>query len=91
MQIYELKLKKKPENGEFIVIWDDDIPITVEPDKWNKCYESSYKKFKSRKDIVFKKLGTDKLLEVEHSMPQNRQVRENVAMAQYKRNFKQEQ
>ena len=83
--VYEVKAKKQFKDREFILIWNKDESATVEFDKWNRCSDNMHKKFKDRKDLVFKKAGDvmDELNEM--SIPMNRGERENLSMARFKR------
>ena len=83
--IYEVKAKKQFKDREFILLWDNDESATVEFDNWNRCSDNIYKKFKNRKDLVFKEAGEvmDELNQM--SIPMNRGERENLSMARFKR------
>jgi hypothetical protein len=85
--MYEIKLKKELTDRDFIVIWLNDESATVEFDKWNRCPKSIFEEYKSNKDFEVRELDNITKEEIEFSMPQNRLVRDNVAMAINKRKF----
>lgn len=84
--MYEIKLKEKPKDREFFVLVDEEMNVTVEYDSWNKCPELLFKKYEKDKRFEFKEAVPQ--VAGDFSFPQNRQVRDNIAMAQYKRTVK---
>lgn len=82
--MYEVKLKEKLVDREFISVRDGDITVTLEDNAWNKCPDTFFKKNEVNPKYIFRKAENKEEL----SFPQNRQVRENLAMAQYKRSYR---